>query len=148
MPLLVEVKSGWEPPDPAFLAEIARLALDYRGPVALMSFDPDVMTVLRAFAPHVPRGVVAIVQASKQQERWWADKIGGGRAWRLANLLDSVPARPSFIAYDVRALPSLATRIARGLLGLSIFTWTVRTDAERRVAARWADAPIFEGYEA
>lgn len=145
VPLLVEVKSGWAPPDPAFLGEIARLALAYKGPVALMSFDPDVMAMLRAFAPHVPRGIVSGSYRHPSGERWWADKIGGGRAWRLANLLKSVPARPSFIAYDVRALPSLATRIARGLLGLPIFTWTVRTDAERRVAARWADAPIFEG---
>jgi len=31
---------------------------------------------------------------------------------------------------------------------LPLFTWTVRTPRQRAAAARWADAPIFEGYEA
>ena len=31
---------------------------------------------------------------------------------------------------------------------LPLFSWTIRTARERRAAARWADAPIFEGYEA
>ena len=31
---------------------------------------------------------------------------------------------------------------------LALFSWTIRTARERRAAARWADAPIFEGYEA
>jgi hypothetical protein len=36
---------------------------------------------------------------------------------------------------------------ARGQ-ALPLFTWTVRTLRQRARAARWADAPIFEGYEA
>jgi glycerophosphoryl diester phosphodiesterase len=31
---------------------------------------------------------------------------------------------------------------------LPLFTWTVRTPRQRARAAKWADAPIFEGYEA
>ena len=31
---------------------------------------------------------------------------------------------------------------------LALFSWTIRTARERATAARWADAPIFEGYEA
>jgi glycerophosphoryl diester phosphodiesterase len=148
VPLLVEVKSEWAPPDPDFLGAIAAQALACKGPVALMSFDPDVMVMLRALAPGVPRGIVSGSYRHADGERWWADKIGAGRAWRLANLLESVPARPSFIAYDVRALSALAARIAREVVGLPLFTWTVRTEEDRRVAARWADAPIFEGYAA
>jgi hypothetical protein len=33
-------------------------------------------------------------------------------------------------------------------MGLPLFTWTVRTERERAIAAKWADAPIFEGYRA
>ncbi len=146
VPLLVEVKSEWAPPDPNFLGEIASLATAYKGPVALMSFDPDVMIALRHLAPHVPRGIVSCAYRYEDRKRWWGDKIGAGRAWRLANLLESFPARPSFIAYDVRALPVLATRYVRGSLDLPILTWTVRTAEDRRVATRWADAAIFEGY--
>jgi hypothetical protein len=31
---------------------------------------------------------------------------------------------------------------------LPLFTWTVRTPRQRARASQWADAPIFEGYEA
>jgi hypothetical protein len=31
---------------------------------------------------------------------------------------------------------------------LPLFSWTIRSRRERAAATRWADAPIFEGYEA
>lgn len=148
VPLVVEVKSEWAPPDLDFLGAIAALVQPYNGPVALMSFDPDVMIALRHLASDVPQGIVSGSYRNADGTRWWADKVDAVRAWRLANLLESFPARPSFFAYDVRALPTLATRYARGSLGLPVLTWTVRTEEQRRIAARFADAPIFEGYEA
>jgi hypothetical protein len=38
--------------------------------------------------------------------------------------------------------------VSRQAADLPLFTWTVRTPRQRAAAARWADAPIFEGYEA
>jgi glycerophosphoryl diester phosphodiesterase len=38
--------------------------------------------------------------------------------------------------------------LVRQSLQIPLFTWTVRTPRQRATAARWADAPIFEGYEA
>jgi len=43
VPLLVEIKSDWDGPDSRFLEAVAELSLGYRGPLALMSFDPAVM---------------------------------------------------------------------------------------------------------
>ena len=60
--------------------------------------------------------------------------------------LNSGPVAPDFYAYQVSALPIPATQHAREVLGLPVFAWTVRTEADRRIAAAWADAPIFEGY--
>ena len=148
VPLVVEVKSEWAPPDLDFLGQIASLVATYKGPIALMSFDPDVMIALRRLAPNVPRGIASGSYRNADGTRWWPDKVDAMRAWRLAHLLESYPARTSFFAYDVRALPTIATRYARGSLGLPLLTWTVRTEEQRRVAARFADAPIFEGYEA
>jgi hypothetical protein len=39
------------------------------------------------------------------------------------------------------------TWMTRHGVDLPLFTWTVRTPRQRARAARWADAPIFEGYE-
>ena len=38
-----------------------------------------------------------------------------------------------------------APLIARLLFRLPLLTWTVRSEADRRTAARWADQMIFEG---
>ena len=63
----------------------------------------------------------------------------------MRHLLTAAIARPHFIAYDIEALPALAPLIARTLFGLPLLTWTVRTEAERERALRYADAMIFEG---
>ena len=147
VPLLIEIKSEWSPPDPAFIAEIARLALSYQGPIAVMSFDPAVLIGLRALAPDVPRGVVSGLYESEDGDTWWAEKIGKERAYRLAHLLECGPVKPAFIAYHIKALPTPVTRFVREVLGLPLFTWTVRDADDLARAKQWADAPIFEGME-
>jgi glycerophosphoryl diester phosphodiesterase len=144
VPLLVEIKSEWDPPDIAFLSEIARRALDYRGDIALMSFDPDVMTVMRELATEIPRGIVSGGYKDEHGETWWRDRISDERADRLANLLESGPVAPSFYAYHVKSLPTAVTRYAREVAGLPVFAWTVRTHEDRARAHYYADAPIFE----
>jgi len=143
-PLLVEIKSEWDAPDPAFLKGIAAAAEDYRGPLALMSFDPAVMAAMRELAPAIPRGIVS---GQFVGDCWWRGKLGPERSYDLTHLLESGPAAPDFYAYDVNALPTPVTRFTREVLALPLFTWTVRTEEQRATAARWADAPIFEGYE-
>ena len=64
----------------------------------------------------------------------------------MSHFLESREAAPDFYAYDVKALPTPVTRFVREVLGAPLFTWTVRSEEDRKVAARWADAPIFEGY--
>lgn len=143
-PLLVEIKSEWEAPDPRFLQRIAALSAAYRGPLGLMSFDPAVMAPLKELAPGVPRGIVS---GLFEGEGWWRDRLGAERAYRLSHFLESRPAAPDFYAYDVKALPTPVTRFIREVLQLPMFTWTVRTPEEAMTAAKWADAPIFEGFE-
>lgn len=144
VPLLVEVKSRFGEPDMTFLKKIAKLANLYRGPVGLMSFDPAIMAALRALSPGVPRGIVS---GSYQGTGWWNRNVTKVRATRLRNLLESGPVAPSFYAYQVGALPTPVTEYVRGVQGLPIFTWTVRTAKDRATAAKHADAMIFEGFE-
>jgi len=144
VPLLVEIKSEWDPPDIPFLADIARRALDYPGDIALMSFDPDVMTVMRELATEIPRGIVSGGYNDEHGETWWRDRISDARADRLANLLESGPVAPSFYAYHVTSLPTPVTRYVREVAGLPVFAWTVRTAEDRARAHYHADAPIFE----
>jgi glycerophosphoryl diester phosphodiesterase len=144
VPLLVEIKSDWLGIDAKFLDEIARLSLAYSGPLALMSFDPEIMRRVRALAPSIPRGLVAMgVRPSDPLTR----QLGPKRAFGLSQLLESGPVAPDFYAYCVRDLPAPVVQCAREVHGLPIFAWTVRTSIDYEAAQKWADAPIFEGLE-
>ena len=144
VPLLVEIKSEWDPPHKDFVAQIARHASRYKGPIALMSFDPGVMAAIKELAPNVPRGIVSGNYAGVG---WWNRKISKARAARLRDLLESGPVAPHFYAYQVGALPTPVTEFTRQVLNLPLFTWTVRNARDRAAAAKWADAAIFEGFE-
>lgn len=147
VPLLAEIKSEWDDPSPLFMIALANLATAYAGPLALMSFDPAVMAAMRRLAPGVPRGIVTGTYRFPDGTPWYPDQLTDARRDALANIEESVLADPYFYAYDVRGLPSAVAQRIRGELGLPLFTWTVRTDADRRTAAEHADAAIFEGYE-
>ena len=140
VPLVLEVKSTWAR-DGKFEANIANMLASYKGPVAVMSFDPYSVAAFRQVAPLIPRGLVA---ERFDDQRYWSHLTTWQRL-AMRNLLTSAIARPHFIAYDIRALPALAPLIAWALFGLPLITWTVRTKDERERALRYADAMIFEG---
>ena len=143
-PVLAEIKSDWKPPDLPFLQSIAELASSYRGPIALVSYDPDVIAVVKELVPQIPRGIVSGLYEVLDH---WHGRLEQERAFRLSHLLESRDAAPDFYAYHVESLPTPVTRFVREIVGLPFFAWTVRTPEDREIAARWADAPIFEDYE-
>ena len=140
VPLLLEVKSTWTR-DGQFEANIAKMLAPYRGPVAVMSFDPHSVAAFRTAAPDLPRGLVV---ERFDDRAYWSD-LSLWQRFMMRNLLSAAIARPNFIAYDIKALPALAPLLARYLFGLPLLTWTVRTPEERERAMRYADAMIFEG---
>jgi glycerophosphoryl diester phosphodiesterase len=141
VPLLIEIKGKWNGGG-RFETTIAEELANYSGRVAVMSFDPRCVARFRALSPHIPRGLVSERFADS---RYWL-KLSPWRRFAMRNLLTSAFARPDFIAYDIRALPASAPRIARAL-GLPLLTWTVRSEEEKERAQRYADAMIFEGIE-
>jgi glycerophosphoryl diester phosphodiesterase len=107
-----------------------------------MSFDPDLIEAARYAAPTLRRGIVA--ERNYSNPEW--NKLP--RAWKqnMAWLFHAPRSRPQFIAYSVRDLPAVAPLVARGIFGLPLLTWTVRSEDDRRRASRWADQIIFEGW--
>jgi glycerophosphoryl diester phosphodiesterase len=146
VPLLVEVKSDWATPDRAFLSAIAALAAAYRGPIAVMSFDPAVVSELGRLAPGVARGLVSGSYRSPDGQHWWADRLDGATAAGLARLDGLERCGAGFAAYEVEALPTPQTEaLRRG--ARPVFAWTVRNRAQQAHAMRHADAIIFEGFD-
>jgi glycerophosphoryl diester phosphodiesterase len=144
VPLLVEIKSDWNRPSAPFMQAIAVLVAAYKGPLALMSFDPAAMIAIKGLVPDVPRGIVSGMYSGKG---WWPDKIDKERAFRLSHLLESGPVEPQFFSYDIRSLPTPVTRFAREVMQIPVMAWTVRTPLDLDKAGQWADGITFEGFE-
>jgi glycerophosphoryl diester phosphodiesterase len=128
-PLLIEVKSSGRAVAP--LCRAVSRALDgYAGAVGVMSFDPEVGHWFARQAPGVLRGLV-VTEA--------------GKGWRgpIERQLAAWRARPEFLGYDIRDLPSRFAARQRAA-GLAVFTWTCRGDAHRSTAALHADQIIYE----
>jgi glycerophosphoryl diester phosphodiesterase len=130
VPVLVEVKTGDTRNTPLCLS-VRRALEGYRGDVGVMSFNPLVVAWFRENAPRVVRGLVVTEEGKRNLK-------GGFERWA-----SMAKAKPDFLAYDVRDLPSKFATAARAR-GLAVLTWTVRNaEAERRAFAH-ADETIYE----
>jgi glycerophosphoryl diester phosphodiesterase len=130
VPLLIEIKA--EAKSRAMLCRAVAAALEgYDGPAAIMSFDPLVARWFAKAAPGRVRGLV-VTEEGKKNFRGLLER-------RLARII----ARPDFLAYDIRDLPSAFAARARAQ-GLALLTWTVRTEAQRSLANAHADQIIHE----
>lgn len=136
--LVVELKSRHDG-DLRLPRRVAAVLRTYKGPAAVMSFDPGQVTALRDFAPSLLRGLVAL-RPNSTAER----SHSTGSAMRF--MLQALVARLQFLAYRVQDLPSPEPSFARNVLGLPLLTWTVRTAEDQRRAAQYADQIIFEGW--
>jgi glycerophosphoryl diester phosphodiesterase len=101
----------------------AKVLTGYSGPAAVMSFDPGLIAAVRALAPGIVRGLVGM------------SRVPGSPTQGMSAL--------RYIRQAFAASPQL---IARHLLRRPVLTWTVRTPADRDMAARHADQMIFEGF--
>ena len=139
--LLIELKSRFDG-DRRLAARTADLLAGYRGPAAVMSFDPAQVAAVREIAPALARGMVA---ERRYRHREW-DRLPAASKRAMAYFKHVLRTRPQFLAYSVKDLPAAIPLAARNLFGLPLLTWTVRSPEDRAKAARWADQMIFEGF--
>ena len=123
VPLLIEAKLDndlWRF-GPALLK-----ALDgYGARVGVMSFDPRLARWLRTNQPTIRRGLVM------------KGNLSAFRRWSAMRLAD-----PDFLAVETTALGT--AWLARIRQRMPVYSWTVKTRALRTLAARHADASIWE----
>jgi glycerophosphoryl diester phosphodiesterase len=135
--LVIELKSRFDG-DLRLPRRTAAVLQDYKGLVAVMSFDPGQITALRDFSPSLLRGLVASRSTPAREGH-----PSTGTAARF--VLQALAARLQFLAYRVQDLPAPVPSFARNVLGLPLLTWTVRTPDDQRRATQHADQIIFEG---
>jgi glycerophosphoryl diester phosphodiesterase len=139
--LIIELKSHFDG-DRRLVRRAAEVLAGYSGPVAVMSFDPAQVAALRTIAPMLTRGIVA---ESRYQHPEW-DQLSAAAKRAMAYFGHTLRTRPQFVAYSVKDLPAAIPFLARGLFGLPLLTWTVRSEEDRQKAGRFADQMIFEGF--
>jgi glycerophosphoryl diester phosphodiesterase len=144
VPSLVEVKRNGKL-HPEFLGKVAKLATAYKGPIALMSFDRATVAALGQIAPAIPRG--AVIGGRQLLSGLWVGRSRRRESPAAARLLASAPDGVAFYAVNTQLVAVARGWMSRRAHDLPLFTWTVRSPRQRVRAARWADAPIFEGYE-
>ncbi len=130
-PLIVEVKTRHDG-DLALARRTAEIVAAYDGPVAVKSFDPVIVGALADLIPGIPRGIVA---ESRHDDPSYATLTEAQRHG-LGQLLHVAESRPDFLSWRVDDLPNAATHLCRLLGRMPVMTWTVRTDAQVRLARR------------
>ncbi|MCB1492716.1 MAG: glycerophosphodiester phosphodiesterase [Rhodobiaceae bacterium] len=140
VPLVVEIKSA-ETGSVRLAQTFCRRIEGYKGPIAGMSFDPQMVETLRRERPFLTRGLISYAYEDDESEHLsLAVRLGR----RL--LLPVVTCSPHFIAYGQADLPAIGPWVARRLLGMPVLSWTVRSrDVARRIAP-YVDQIIFEGF--
>lgn len=146
-PLICEIKSRFDG-DLRLAERTAQIVAAYDGPVALKSFDPDIVAHLARDSARLgvadrPRGIVA--EANYDVPDYAA--LPPERRRVMAGMLHWGETQPDFVSYSVDDLPNAASFFPR-LLGAPVMTWTVRTPAHIEAARRWADQIVFEGFAA
>jgi len=134
VPLLIELKTDTLAQTAPLCLAVRRVLEGYRGPVAVMGFNPE---VARWFATHAPKVVRGLVVTEHRETHLHAVRDA------ILRRLAVRRARPDFLGYDVRFLPS-ALPAALRLRGVPVLSWTVRSPQDRATVAQHADRPIFE----
>ncbi len=123
VPLLLEVKVDgdiWR-----WVPALRKTLADYDGPFGIMSFDPRLPRLLKTNWPAACRGLV-VRDRLPRLKRWLAMRL----------------AAPQFLAVDRAALGQ--DWVAHARRRMPIYSWTIRTAAERVQARVQADALIWE----
>lgn len=141
-PLVVEIKSAFDG-DTTAAKRVAAALARYDGPVAVESFDPEQIALLRAQGlAHIPLGMVA---EARYDEADWA-QLSSAQREELTHFLHYRRTLPDFLSWRVDDLPHAIPLLMRDALGLPVTAWTVRTPDMAAHARRWTDQIVFEGF--
>jgi len=145
VPLLIEVKDQTDamaPTDGRLEAATAAALHGYRGPVAVMSFNPHSVAHLARLAPDLPRGLTT---SAFDPAAW--HPLPPATCDRLRDIPDYDATDSSFVSHEARDLtrPRVAVLKAQGA---AILCWTIRSPDAEAEARQIAHNITFEAYPA
>ena len=122
--------------------EVARLLETYDGPVAIMSFHPNSVYAYRFFDGKPP---VGLVTDSFNENAW--PNICNEYLVELRNINSFDKVSADFISHDFKDLHSRALVKFREKK-IPILSWTIKSEADEKIARDYSDNITFEGYMA
>lgn len=143
VPLLIELKDqhGQMGVTNGALEQAAAKTLEgYRGPVALMSFNPHSVAELSRLAPELPRGLTT----SAYDPADWPE-LPRAMCDDLRAIPDFERTGSSFISHEAGDLARPRVQALRNE-GVPVLCWTVTSPAEEAAARAFADNVTFEQY--
>lgn len=143
VPLLIEMKdhSGqYRGSDQVLESAVAGALCGYGGPVAVMSFNPDMVGHMARFSPDVALGLTTGAWRLRD-----ALRIDPVRRRQLRAIVDFDRSGASFISHQSSDLDRKRVRLLRAQ-GVPVLCWTIRSEHRERRAREGADNITFEGY--
>jgi glycerophosphoryl diester phosphodiesterase len=145
VPLLIEIKDqdGAMGPNVGQLEKATATALaDYKGDVAVMSFNPHSVAAMAQLAPQIPRGITT----SSYLPEFWPE-VPGDRREELREIPDYARTGACFISHEAYDLdrPRVAALKSEGA---RVLCWTIRSPEAEAKAREVAENVTFEGYGA
>lgn len=145
VPLLIELKDQTDTmlqTDGRLESATAAALADYKGPVAVMSFNAHAIAHMARLAPHIPRGLTT----SAYDPADWAP-LDPATCDHLRAIPDYDRTQSSFISHEAADLsrPRVAELKAAGA---AILCWTIRSPAAEAKAREIAQNITFETYPA
>lgn len=132
VPLLLELKTDRRRNIHKLCRAVRRDLVGYTGKIAVMSFDPRVGAWFAKRVRDLPRGLVVTEQDART--------LTGAIKRRLAFW----KAKPQFLAYDIRDLPSRFAA-SHTSADVPLLSWTVKSAAHLDTARDAGATPIMEG---
>lgn len=141
VPLLIEIKSLWDG-DGTLTRRTLDVLKSCAGPHCLMSFDPDVIALVREASEQTPRGIVA----DRGDDDYYRF-LPLPRRRELRTLSHLAMTQPDFISFYFGELP-FAPVAAWRAAGHPVISWTIRSASQAALARRHSDQITFEGFAA
>ncbi len=143
VPLLIEIKDqdgrlGDNIGD--LQLRVAEQLQTYKGPVAVMSFNPEAVAAFHAAAPDIP---VGLTTCAFDGDEW--PMLDVEDRSRLAAIADYARSGASFVSHDHADLANPAVAALKAS-GTPILCWTIHNAEEEAAARQVADNITFEDY--
>lgn len=138
--LIMEIKSLWDD-DMTLTRHAIDVVSRYKGPCAIMSFDENIVACAAELEPNIVRGITA----DRVTDPYY-NILPVQRRIAMQSLEHLPRSKPHFISYYFRDLPFQPVGEIRRR-GFPIITWTIRSEAEARIARRYSDQITFENYK-